>query len=117
MTDPTPTPPSRRDRFRPVELLVMSASIAIFVGLVVAGSIRNIQTGAIFGGVAFIASLVVLATLAITTKPDEEERRDIDDQDHHRATDPSTREGRRVALSARVKGPQGAPHGQNYGLR
>jgi hypothetical protein len=81
VTDPIPTPPSRRDRFRPVELLVMAAGVAIFVGLVVAGSIRNIVTGAIFGGIAFIVSLVVLATLAITTRPDAEERRDIDDQD------------------------------------
>ena len=81
MTDPTPTPPSRRDRFRPVELLVMAGGVAIFVGLVVAGSIRNIETGAIFAGIAFIVSLVVLATLAITTRPEAGERRDIDDQD------------------------------------
>lgn len=81
MTDPVPTPPSRRDRFRPVELLVLSAIVAVFVGLVVAASVRDIRLGAIFGGVAFIVALVVLATLAITTKPDEEERRDIDDQD------------------------------------
>ncbi|HEX3678533.1 MAG TPA: hypothetical protein VHU90_02330 [Galbitalea sp.] len=81
MTNPTPTPPSRRDRFRPVELLVMAGGVAIFVGLVVAGSIRDIETGAIFAGIAFIVSLVVLATLAITTRPDAEERRDIDDQD------------------------------------
>jgi hypothetical protein len=59
----------------------MAGGVAIFVGLVVAGSIRNIETGAIFGGIAFIVSLVVLATLAITTRPDAEERRDIDDQD------------------------------------
>jgi hypothetical protein len=85
VTEPNPTPPSRRDRFRPVELLVMSAIVGVFVGLVVAGSIRNIVTGAIFGGIGFIVSLVVLATLAITTRPDAEERRDIDDQDHHQA--------------------------------
>ncbi len=77
------TTPSRRDRFRPVELLVMSAIVAVFVGLVVAGAIRNVLTGAIFGGIAFIVSLVVLATLAITTRPDDDERRDIDDQDQH----------------------------------
>jgi uncharacterized membrane protein YfcA len=84
VTDPEGTPPSRRDRLRPVELLVIAAIIGVFVGLVVAGSIRNLATGAIFAGVAFIVSLVVLATLAITTKPDAEERRDIDDQDQHR---------------------------------
>ena len=55
--------------------------IAVFTGLVVAGSTRDIRLGGIFAGVGFIVSLVVLATLAITTKPDLEERRDIDDQD------------------------------------
>jgi hypothetical protein len=83
VTDPTPAPPSRRDRFRPVELLVLSAIFGLFIGLVVAGSIRNILTGAIFAGVGFIVALVVLATLSIAVKPDVEERRDIDDQDHH----------------------------------
>lgn len=81
MTDPVPTPPSRRDRFRPVELLVFAAIVAVFIGLVVAGSTRDIRLGGIFAGIGFIVSLVVLATLAITTKPDLEERRDIDDQD------------------------------------
>jgi F0F1-type ATP synthase assembly protein I len=84
VTDQTPQPPSRRDRFRPLELLVLSAIIAVFVGLVVAASIRNWETGAIFGGIAFIVALVVLATLAITTRPDVEERKDIDDQNQHR---------------------------------
>jgi hypothetical protein len=81
--NPIPPPPSRRDRFRPVELLVLSAIFGLFIGLVVAGSIRNITTGAIFAGVGFIVALVVLATLAITIRPDVEERRDIDEQDQH----------------------------------
>ncbi|HEY4270292.1 MAG TPA: hypothetical protein VGM94_19065 [Galbitalea sp.] len=79
MTDPVP--PSRRDRFRPVELLVLSAIVAVFVGVVVAGSIRDIRLGAIFAGVAFIATLVTLATLSITTRPDDAEIHDLDDQD------------------------------------
>ncbi|HEY1530472.1 MAG TPA: hypothetical protein VGF80_06625 [Galbitalea sp.] len=81
MTEPVHTPPSRRDRFRPLELLIMAAIVAVFVGVVVAGSTRDIRLGGIFAGVGFIVTLVVLATLAITTRPDEEERRDIDDQD------------------------------------
>jgi hypothetical protein len=59
----------------------MAAIIAVFVGVVVAFSTREIALGGIFAGVGFIVTLVVLATLAITTKPDEEERRDLDDQD------------------------------------
>jgi hypothetical protein len=83
VTEPTPTPvpPSRRDRFRPVELLVFAAIIAVFIGFVVVFSTREWELGGIFAGVGFIVALVVLATLAITTRPDEEERRDIDDQD------------------------------------
>jgi uncharacterized membrane protein YkgB len=60
---------------------VLSAIVGVFVGLVVSASVRDIKLGAIFGGVGFIVALVVLATLAITTTPDAEERRDIDDQD------------------------------------
>jgi hypothetical protein len=76
-----PINPSRRDRFRPVELLVMSVVIAVVIGLVVAGSARQLGTGAIFGGIAFIVSLVVLATLQITTIPDRAEIDDLAEQD------------------------------------
>mgnify|MGYP001557574000 CR=1 FL=1 len=72
MTDPIK--PSLRDRLKPLELLIMSAGVAIFIWLVVAGSTREIGIGAIFAGIVFIVTLVILATLAITTKPDEAER-------------------------------------------
>ncbi|MCU1471926.1 MAG: hypothetical protein JWQ39_3075 [Glaciihabitans sp.] len=75
------TEPTRRDRFRPVELLVLSAIVAVFVGLVVFGSTRDLRLGAIFAGIGFIVVLVTLATLAITTRPDDAEISDLDDQD------------------------------------
>jgi hypothetical protein len=75
------TDPTRRDRFRPLELLVLSAIVAIFVGVVVAASTRDIGLGAIFLGVAFILTLVTLATLAITGRPDDAEISDLNDQD------------------------------------
>jgi hypothetical protein len=82
LDDYGPTRPSRRDRFRPVELLVMAALVGVFIGAVVTGSLRNIQDGAIFGGIGFIVSLVVLATLALsTTHPDDAEKQDLDEQD------------------------------------
>jgi F0F1-type ATP synthase assembly protein I len=76
-----PIEPSRRDKFRPVELIVMSILVGVFIGLVVAGSTRQIGIGAIFGGIAFIVALVVIATLQITTIPDREEIKDLLDQD------------------------------------
>jgi F0F1-type ATP synthase assembly protein I len=76
-----PIKPSRRDRFRPVELLVLSLIVAVFIGVVVWGSTRDFGVGAIFGGIAFIVALVVLATLAITTIPDRAEIDDLAEQD------------------------------------
>lgn len=76
------TAPSRKDRLRPLELLVLSAIVAVFVGLVVAASARELVLGAIFGGIAFIATLMVLAMLALSGKPDDAEQTDIDGQNH-----------------------------------
>jgi len=68
---PAPLVPSRRDRLRPLELLVLSGIVAVFVGLVVFGSTRDLGLGAIFLGIAFIASLLTLALLALSAKTDD----------------------------------------------
>ena len=54
------TTPSRRDRLRPAELLGISAIIAVFTGLVVLFSTRELQLAVIFLGIAFIVVVVVL---------------------------------------------------------
>ena len=76
--------PTRRDRFRPLELLVIAGIVAVFVGLIVLLSSRSPQLAFVFGGVAFIASLLLLAMLALTGKPTGEERSDLDEQDRDR---------------------------------
>lgn len=73
--------PSRRDRTRPAELLGISAALAVFAGLVVLMSTRDLALSAIFFGVAFIVSLVVLAMLALAVTPTGDERVDLDQQD------------------------------------
>lgn len=73
--------PSRRDRTRPAELLGISAVLAVFAGLVVLMSTRDLALSAIFFGVAFIVSLVVLAMLALAVAPSGDERLDLDQQD------------------------------------
>lgn len=81
------TKPSMRDRLRPFELLGLSAVVALFIGVVVAVSARELQLGLVFGGVTFILSLIVFAMLALSTKPTGDERTDLDEQDrgagHH----------------------------------
>ena len=75
------TEPSRKDRTRPAELLILSGIIAVFVGLIVLMSTRQWVLALIFAGVGFILALVVLAMLALAVRPDGEEQLDIDDQD------------------------------------
>jgi hypothetical protein len=80
-TPNTPGKPSRRDRLRPWEYVGMAAIVAIFIGLVVFGSTRQIVLALVFFGVAFIVSLVVIAMLSLAVKPDELEQSDILEQD------------------------------------
>lgn len=73
--------PSRRDRARPAELLAISAAIAGFAGLVVFMSTRDVVVAVITLGVAFIVAVVTIAMLAISTKAEGDERRELDDRD------------------------------------
>jgi amino acid permease len=73
--------PSRRERTRPLELLGLSAVLAVFVGLVVLMSTRDLVLALIFLGIAFIVALVVLAMLALAVAPSGEERIDLLEQD------------------------------------
>lgn len=61
--------PDRRARTRPVELLGISGVLAIFTGLVVFMSTRDLVLSLIFLGVAFIVALVVLAMIALAVSP------------------------------------------------
>jgi hypothetical protein len=76
------TAPSRQDRLRPLEFIVIAAIIAVFVGLVVLLSTRELMLSLIFLGVAFVVSLVVIAMLSLAVKPGEAEQLDIDEQDN-----------------------------------
>ena len=75
------TTPSLRDRFRPLELLVLAGVFAVFVGLIVLMSTREFILTIVFTGVVFIVSLVILAMLALAAKPTGDERDDLDEQD------------------------------------
>lgn len=82
-----PVTPSWRDRLRPAELLVIAGVIGLFVGLVVFGTTREPILGLICLGIAFIASLIALAMLALAVKPSSDEKIDLRQQE--RLTDPT----------------------------
>jgi len=76
--------PSRREKVRPAELLVLSAIFAAFVGVVVLLSTREPSLAAIFGCIAFIVAVVMIAMLSLAAKPNEAERSEIDESDRPR---------------------------------
>ena len=80
MTEPDHTP-TRREKMKPVELLVMAAIFGVFVGAFVFMGTRQWGLSLIMAAVAFIASLVVLATLLIAAGPKVDERVDPVDPD------------------------------------
>ena len=75
------TQPSKRDVFKPVELIVLSAVMALFVGLTVLLATRNPLLSVIFFGVAFIVVLVVIAMMVLTFKPNKSEQTELDDDE------------------------------------
>jgi hypothetical protein len=74
------TQPSRKDRLRPAELLGFCGVLAVFVGVVVLLSTRDVALAAIGLGITFIIAAVVVAMLLLTGKPDTETP-DEDDSD------------------------------------
>jgi len=73
--------PTRRDRTRPIELLAISAGLAIFVGLISLMSTRDLFLAFIFTVVAFIVALITLAMLVLAIRPTGDEQLDIAEQD------------------------------------
>jgi hypothetical protein len=65
--------PSRRDRLRPAELLVISAVVAVFTGAVVLFATREFELALVFLGVAFIVVVVVLAMLQLAASSDQDD--------------------------------------------
>ena len=80
MSDPQHTP-TRREKMKPVELLVMAGVFGVFVGAFVFMGTREWGLALIMAAVAFIASLVSLATLLIAAGPKLDERVDPVDPD------------------------------------
>ena len=66
------TTPDRRARTRPLELLGLSAVLALFAGVVVFISTRDAVLGLITLGGAFIVSVVVFAMIALAMSPPDD---------------------------------------------
>lgn len=72
-----PRRPSLRERLRPAEVLGLAAVLSLFVGGAVLFSTRDWQLAVVFFGVAFVVSVLMLATLLLAiSKPDVPSRDD-----------------------------------------
>jgi hypothetical protein len=71
------TQASIRDRFKPVELLLVSGVLAAFAGVIVLMSTRDWVLTGISAGLTFIVSLVVTAMLVLAMKPNKAEILDL----------------------------------------
>lgn len=74
------TEPSRRDRFRPAELVILSLVIAAFGGLVTLMSTRDLVLTLVVFGIIFILTLITIALLVMAVKPDDAEKQELDEQ-------------------------------------
>lgn len=81
MTQNTPRKPSRSEKLKPVELVGFSAVMALFLGLTVLMSTRDVVLALIGFGGTFVLVLVVIAMLVLGMKPNPAERNDLDEQD------------------------------------
>jgi uncharacterized membrane protein YkgB len=76
--------PTRRDRLRPLEFLLIAGVLALFTGLIVLATTREPLLAIVSFGIAFIVTLVTIALLELAMKPNAEEKLDLRDQDAHR---------------------------------
>jgi hypothetical protein len=82
VTQNTPHQPSRSDRLKPAELVGLSGGMALFVGLVILFTTREVMLSVVGLGITFIVALVVIAMLVLGMKPNAAEESDLDEQNH-----------------------------------
>lgn len=77
------TEPTRRDRLKPLELVLISAVLAVFGALIVWIISRDITLAGITFAVAFITFVVALAMFVLAMKPNKDEIIDLAEQDEN----------------------------------
>ena len=72
---------TKRDRLKPLELIMIAAVVGLFTAGIVLLSSRDLTLSAIWFGIAFIVALVVLAMFVLAAKPNKNELLDIQELD------------------------------------
>lgn len=70
--------PTRRQKLKPFEYLAFAGGAGIFIGLVAFVTVRDTPLALISGGIGFIATLLLTATMMLTIKPKGRSSADLD---------------------------------------
>ncbi|WP_306233490.1 hypothetical protein [Agrococcus beijingensis] len=73
--------PTRKQRLKPFEYLAFAGAAGVFIGLIVLMTVRDVVLALIFGGVGFIVTLLIIATLMLSIKPKGRSSADLDKRD------------------------------------
>jgi VIT1/CCC1 family predicted Fe2+/Mn2+ transporter len=65
--------PSRRDRLRPLEFIGFATVLGVFAGLIVLMGTRDLVLAAVSVGIAFIATVIMVALVGLGKKPSQED--------------------------------------------
>lgn len=97
--------PPMQARAKPYEIVSLAGVFSVFAAVVVMIGTRSVTLTATAFGVAFIVVLVVFATLALTVKPDQSEKQEIERERRQREIDEVIRQeaARIEAQTERVK--------------
>ncbi len=60
---------SRSEKSRPLELVGISIAVTVFVGAIIMMVTKDFAMSAVFAGVAFIVTILMLAMLVLATSP------------------------------------------------
>lgn len=74
------TKATKRERFKPFELVGIAALLGLFTGLTVLMASRDVILSATWFGLTFIITVVVLAMFVLAAKPNKNELLDIEEQ-------------------------------------
>lgn len=61
---------ARSDKTRPMHLVGLALLVTVFVGGIVMAVTRNIALAAIYGGGAFVVTIMTLAMIVLTMSPE-----------------------------------------------
>lgn len=79
--DDGPVQPTRRQQLKPFEYLAFAGAAGVFIGLIVLMTVRDVVLALVFGGVGFIITLLLIATLMLAVKPKGRSSADLDRRD------------------------------------